>query len=242
MNIQPFTSRHSVAADIARQLHDLILSGELRPGDRLPGQRELAARFGTSMTSVREAISALASAGLLDVRPGRGTIVLGLGNAKPQFDGWLGPASEQEDVLELLEARRLVESYLVQRVARHATPEQKARLRELLADMKRAVSDPEAYLEADIAFHQGLADMAGNRVLARMMRAIRAPMKRQLYESNLRHMARRGNMMESYVSHERLVEGVERGDGEYAVKCLNEMVDRAERLLQEWAQKEKGCV
>jgi len=236
MNIRPFPSRHSVAADIARQLHDLILSGELRPGDRLPGQRELADRFGTSLTCVREAISALASAGLLDVRPGRGTIVQGLRNATPQFDGWLGPASEEEELLELLEARRLVESFIVRRVAERATPEQKARLRELLQDMKKAVSDPETYLEADMAFHQGLADMAGNRVLARMMRAIHAPMKRQLYASNLQHMARRGNMMESYISHEHLVEGVERGDSEYAVKYLNEMVDRAERLLQERAQ------
>lgn len=239
MNIRPFTSRHSVATDIARQLHDLILSGELRPGDRLPGQRELAARFGASMTCVREAISALASAGLVDVRPGRGTIVQGLGSARPQFDGWLGPASEEEDLLELLEARRLVESYIVQRVARLASPQQKTRLRELLADMKKAVQDPEAYLAADIAFHQALADMAGNRVLARMMRAIRAPMRRQLYESNLRHMVRRGDMMESYITHEQLVEGVERGDSNHAVKCINEMVDRAGRLLQEWAQEGK---
>lgn len=222
-----------MAIDIAKHLHDLILSGVLKPGDSLPGQRELAAYFGASMTSVREAISALAGAGLVSAHPGRGTIVLGLANAEPAFDGWLGPASDKEELKQLFEARRLLETFLVKKVTHTASPEQKASLRHPLKKMEKAISDPEAFVDADMAFHQRIADIAGNRVLARMMRAIRAPMKRQLYEGTIRRIERYGDMSNSVQTHLQLVEAIERGDSEEAVALLNTMIDRTEKLLTE---------
>ncbi|MFZ5823067.1 MAG: FadR/GntR family transcriptional regulator, partial [Bacillota bacterium] len=212
MEIQPLRRRNTLSTDIARQLHDMIQSGSLRPGDRLPGQRDLAVRFGASMASVREAISALAAAGLVDAHPGKGTVVRGFAEAEPQFDGWLGTAGALEEMNELLEARRLLEAHLAAQAARRRTPAQVERLRRLLADMEAALTDPDAYLEADLAFHLALAEVAGNRVLARMIRAIQAPMKHQLHHSNLQHMVRQGSLWVSYETHLRLVDAIEAGN------------------------------
>jgi GntR family transcriptional repressor for pyruvate dehydrogenase complex len=233
LQIRPLGKRSSLSSDIAQQLHDMIVSATLKPGDRLPGQRELAQQFGASMASVREALSALAAAGLIDAKPGRGTVVLGMTDSNPQFHGWLGAAGSDADVADLLETRRLLESFLIRRVAQRATPDDVARLRGLLAQMENAVRDPEAYLEADLGFHMGVAEVAGNRVLVRIMRAIQAPMKWQIFQSNIRHMSRVGHLEISFETHVRLVAAIEQHDTAAAVQCLEEMLARANRLINE---------
>src|SRR5215472_12036264 len=67
---------NKVYQQIAEQIEQLILSGKLRSGDRLPTERELAQQFQASRTAVREAMKTLAQKGLVDMRPGRGTIVI----------------------------------------------------------------------------------------------------------------------------------------------------------------------
>ena len=90
LEIQPLPKRHSLGADIAKQLQDMIYEGSFKPGDTLPGQRDLATQFGASLASVREAISVLAAAGLVDAQAGRGTTVLGVTDNPSSFAGWLG--------------------------------------------------------------------------------------------------------------------------------------------------------
>lgn len=240
MDIQRVKRRAPLSSDIAKQLHDSIVSGVFSPGDQLPGQRELADSFGASMASIREAISVLTAIGLLDVRPGKGTTVVGMGSVDSPFDGWLGLADSPEAITDLLEVRRVLETFTVTRAARSIDEAQLARLRALSQAMRDSVDDPDRYLEADVAFHQYLAEMAENRVLARMMKIIRAPLKWQLKSSNREHLERHGNLLRSFEAHEGLVQAIGDRDVEGAVARVNEMVDRARSFLNPGSENERG--
>jgi DNA-binding FadR family transcriptional regulator len=238
VDIQRLKRRTPLSADIAKQLHDTILSGKFKPGDLLPGQRDLAESFGASIASVREAISVLTAIGLLDVRPGRGTTVVGMTDLDSPFDGWLGLADSQTAINDLLEVRRLLETFIAKKAAERVTEEQKTRLNTLLEAMQDAINAPDAYLRADMALHQFIADLAGNMVLTRMMKIIRVPLMWQLRNSNLRHLEKYGNLKISFETHERLVHALIEGNGRKAVASINEMVDRAATLLTDNQQRD----
>ncbi len=224
--IRPLQKRLSVGADIAAQLQGLINDGTFKPGDRLPGQRELAQQFGASLAGVREAISVLTAAGLVDARPGRGTVVSSVGGANPTFDGWLGAVGNEQEFGELMQARQMLEAFTIAESAARATPEQVARLRDALQTMRAELQAPESYAEADMQFHLLLAETAGNRVVTRLMRVIQRPLMEQLRRS-IAHLHATGQLGENLVRHERIVDGIERHDPQAAQRSFGEMLSGA---------------
>ncbi|MFC3862486.1 FadR/GntR family transcriptional regulator [Deinococcus antarcticus] len=224
--IRPLPRRSSVGADIARQLQQLINEGTLKTGDRLPSQRELAQQFGASLAGVREALSVLSAAGLIEARPGRGTVVSSVGGAVPSFDGWLGVISDAEEFEELVQARRLLETFTIAQAVQLATPAQVASLRAAVETMREKLNDPEAYTEADMKFHLLLAEVAGNRVVTRLMRAIQRPLMQQLRYSII-HLQKNGRLADNLATHVRIVDGIERHERELAQQGFDEMLTGA---------------
>jgi DNA-binding FadR family transcriptional regulator len=151
------------------KLKQMIISGELRPGDRLPKEADLAARLGLSRSSLREAVRALEFIRILDVRQGDGTYVSSL---KP--DVLLDAVSfvvdfhQDQSVLDLLEARRIIESSVAALAAQYITT---AQLRELEAILERLTASAtlEELVENDLAFHRAIAVAAGNPVLVSLL-------------------------------------------------------------------------
>jgi len=132
-----------VYEEVAAQLERLILDGALKPGDKLPPERELAERFGVSRSAVREAIRSLELKGLVEPRPGEGTLV-----RTPSIDSLLDPLASLlghrlEVVHELLEVRSMIEPHLAGRAARNAGPEDIAQLEAILERQKAKVSRQE---------------------------------------------------------------------------------------------------
>lgn len=221
--IPPLPRRSSVGADIAARLLGMINDGTFKPGDRLPGQRELAQQFGASLAGVREAISVLTAAGLIDARPGRGTVVSSVGGAAPTFDGWLGAVGDEQEFEELMQARRMLEAFSISQATALATPAQVARLREAVGAMGAQMQNPDAYAEADMHFHLLLAEVAGNRVVTRLMRVIQRPLMEQLRRS-IAHLQTTGQLGDNLASHERIVDGIERRDLGAAQQGFDDML------------------
>lgn len=221
--IRPLPRRRSVGADIAEQLRDLIQSGTYQPGDRLPGQRELAQQFGTSLAGVREAVSVLSAAGMVSATPGRGTVVRSVGDAGPTFDGWLGAVGDEQEFEELMQARRMLEAFTIAHAAGRAAPADIARLRGAVGDMRAALDDPGAYAEADMRFHLLLSEVAGNRVVTRLMRAIQRPLMEQLRRS-IAHLRATGQLGANLATHERIVDGIEQRDLAGAQRSFEDML------------------
>lgn len=221
--ISPLPRRSSIGADIAARLQGMINDGIFKPGDRLPGQRELAQQFGASLAGVREAISVLRAAGLVDARPGRGTVVSSVGGAAPTFDGWLGAVGDEQEFEELMQARRMLEAFTIAQATALATPAQVARLREAVGAMGAQMHNPDAYAEADMHFHLLLSVVAGNRVVTRLMRVIQRPMMEQLRRS-IAHLQTTGQLGDNLASHERIVDGIERRDLGAAQQGFDDML------------------
>lgn len=215
--------RENLPATIAADLRRRILQGDLQPGAQLPGHRELAATFSVSVGSVREAISMLISAGLVETRAGRGTYVAD-GDAGAQ--GPLGPPLDRREVEELVEAREVIEVELAGLAADRASPEQVARLAAAAERLEAAAASPRAYGDADVEFHLVLAEAAGNRYLHRALIDVRALLAQDMELAAEVAIRRFGDLGFSVDSHRQLTEAIAARDSASAREILVTMVRR----------------
>ncbi len=147
------------------QFETYLIESGFRPGDRLPGELELAVRFGVSRGTIREIIVHLTLLGVLERAPRRGTVV-----AVPTADAigrslafqlrWLGCGRE-----ELKSARQMIETAMIPELIRCITPAQADRIGSLIDEMERAAEEPEKADRLDLAFHLALFEVTGSRIL-----------------------------------------------------------------------------
>jgi GntR family transcriptional repressor for pyruvate dehydrogenase complex len=151
-----------------------IIEGVLKPGDRIPSEREFAKMLNISRPTLRTGLGFLTAMGVMKVRKGIGTFVAEgpeeIGKASME---WLGVLSgfNTED---LFEARKLLELKLTELAATRAEKKHSRALAEQLAEMYATIDEPEQYLLHDVYFHQTIAQAAGNPVLAVLMGMISA--------------------------------------------------------------------
>ena len=163
-----------IATAVVRQIELLILRGILRPGDRLPAERELSERLGVSRPSLREAIAELAAQGLLESRPGAGVYVAAvLGSAfSPALVRLF--ADHEEAVFDYLAFRRDMEGLAAERAARLGSDTDLAVIDTIFRKMEAAHGkrDPtdEATLDAD--FHGAIIEASHNVIMLHMMRSM----------------------------------------------------------------------
>jgi GntR family transcriptional repressor for pyruvate dehydrogenase complex len=148
---------------------NLLTSGELGPGDRLPTERDLALALGVSRSTVREAIRGLEMMRVLQVRHGEGIFVTSL-DAPLLLEamGFAMQLMRDHEVVDLLELRAILEGAAAGLASARMTDQQLRTLLQRLEELDGA-STADALLEADIAFHAGIAAGAGNVVLASLL-------------------------------------------------------------------------
>ncbi|MES5823236.1 FadR/GntR family transcriptional regulator [Streptomyces sp. RG80] len=157
------------------QIRELIRTGALAPGSKLPPESELAAQLGLSRNLAREAVKALAVARVLEVKRGDGTYVTSL-QASVLLEG-LGGAVEllQADagaLLDLMEVRRLLEPVATGLAATRITDEQLAEVRHHLDAMREARDDVELLNAHDAAFHRAVVAATGNESLLALLEGV----------------------------------------------------------------------
>ena len=211
---------------IAGSLRERIANGEFVAGDRLPGHREIAQAYSVSVGSVREAISMLISAGLVDARASRGTFVAA---ARPGTAG--DQPLERKEAEELIEAREVLELTVAALAAERASATQIARLWKCVERLETTADDPEAYPTADVEFHLALAEAAGNRFLLAALTDIRALLHRDMALSAEAAIRRFGDLRFSVESHREVVHAIEAGQAEEARRILGEIMNRNHELV-----------
>jgi len=157
------------------RIKEMIVSGELRPGGRLPKEADLAERLGLSRNSLREAVKALSLIRVLDVRQGDGTYVTSL-QPEVLLDtvGFIIDFHRDDSVLYLLETRRILEAEATAMAARKMTDEELAELGKVL-DAMEAASDLNELIEGDLEFHRRIAHGSANPVLASLIESLSVP-------------------------------------------------------------------
>lgn len=165
--------RLNVGDNIVNQIRDLFLDGKLKPGDKLPPERELMDTFEVGRTSLREALAVLESQGLI-VRSQKGTFISANFNdfyADSLIYQFYFSEVEWEDIFE---ARRFIEKELAGLAAKRATPENLADLKLTVDKMAEAIAEDHNsnYISSNMEFHEKIAEASGNRVMIDLYNSI----------------------------------------------------------------------
>ncbi|MGW7418228.1 FadR/GntR family transcriptional regulator [Streptomyces sp. NPDC054863] len=168
----------AVTDEAIERIKTMIVSGALRPGDRLPKESELAAELGLSRNSLREAVRALSLIRILDVRQGDGTYVTSL---DPQLlleaMSFVVDFHRDDTVLEFLAVRRILEPAATAMACLHIEEAQLDALEEQLAALGPAPS-VEELVTADLEFHRSIVRSSGNTVLCSLLDGLSGPTTR----------------------------------------------------------------
>lgn len=218
----------SRTAEAIERLRKLIASGELPPGARLPREPDLAAQLGLSRSSLREAVTALAHAQVLDVRRGDGTYVTSL-EPGMLLEG-IGLAVElvRDDTLpELFEVRKLLEPQATALAAQRVTDDDLAELRAHLAAM-RVADTAEDLLVHDMRFHDRVMAATGNKSLISVIGGLTAPTVRaRIWRLHMES----GAKPEIIAQHESIYQALEAHDAGLAHAAALVHVAESERGL-----------
>jgi GntR family transcriptional regulator, transcriptional repressor for pyruvate dehydrogenase complex len=203
----------AVTDEAIEKIKAMIVSGELKPGQRLPREADLAARLGLSRSSLREAARALSLVRILDVRQGDGTYVSSLA-ADSLLDAltFIVEFHQDASVLELLEVRRILEPAASARAAVLISEVALAELGDLLARIS-ATSSVDELVENDIEFHRRVAAAAGNSVLASLIESLSGPTQRARV---WRGLTQEGALERTLSEHRAILAAIRRRDPELA--------------------------
>lgn len=202
---------------VAAQLSSWIDQERLQPGDRLPPERELAERLGVSRTSVRQALTALQTLGLVHARHGDGVYLRRTAaDVRPELAAEL--LSARGVLPRIMEVREALEVQIARLAARRRTDEDLAALEAALEEMEAAIDREADTAEADEHFHLALADAAGNPLLADLLRQIAEPVALTRRAS----LAKPGRPSRSLEGHRRITRAVREGDEDAAAAAMYE--------------------
>ncbi len=219
MILEPLIQVPRLYLRVAKQVASYISSGELKPGDQLPSERDLAKTFNVSRPTIREAMIALELSGLIQVRTGSGVYIT---HTKPELslaDKGIGP-------FEVLELRRLVEPGACALAAERMKKTQLAKLKRILAAMKKRSNKP-SLQQSDKEFHILIAESTENAAIAATVNWLW-----ELREHSELNRVFHARILEEGIfpnvdQHERVLKALAKGDAVLAQQAMFDHLDHA---------------
>ena len=218
--------RNKVYEDVARQIERLILK-KLRPGDKLPSERELAENLGVSRSSIRDAIRSLELMGVVEPRQGAGTIVCEISTnslANPLANAL---KRKEELVNELLDFRKMLEPPLAARAATHASADEISEMEEILARQDKKQRQGESTIAEDSEFHYSIALASGNSVVLKVLDILMDLLR----ETRERSLQIQGRPQKSLAGHRRILSAIKRRDAEAAKDAMRRHIEDIEEIV-----------
>ena len=213
--------------EVVARVSELIKKSELKPGDRLPPERELSKQLGVSRPSLRAGLRALSSMGVLKSRQGAGTFV---SDGPPTLDSEplrLLAALHGFSFEHMFETRSILEAGAAGLAAQNATSDQLATLADEIAEMYASLGDPQEYLVHDIRFHRAVAEASNNPTLATLVEMVSAVM----YERRRETIERAHDFSESLELHQQVYRAIRARQPEEARSAMREHIVRAQRAF-----------
>lgn len=209
--------------EVFSQIRELISQGRFKAGDQLPSERELAETFRVSRTSVREALRALESQGLIVSRTGTGNFVADL-----PVESLVGPLArllidEKKTLADVFEMRKLIEPHIAALAAERATPRDIAQLNKIVIKQAEDVSRGETGVEADAELHLSIGRATQNRALQKLVSGLMEILGRSREES-LQTVDRRNASIDA---HRRIINAIASHD---KIHAHNEMLHHIEQV------------
>ncbi len=213
---QPIQSER-LYEQIVDQIERRILAGDLKIGDQLPAERELAEQFAVSRTAVREAIKTLREKGLVEIRLGRGTFVTsGAAGAVRRSLGLL--LKTENGFVNLEEVREILEPEIAALAATRISEEYITAMTEAVETMDTALDNVEIFVEADLDFHLALAEATQNPIIPSLMDSIIDLLR----EQRKRTGNVEGGLARGQYHHKKILEAVIQRDPQAARKAMQD--------------------
>jgi GntR family transcriptional regulator, transcriptional repressor for pyruvate dehydrogenase complex len=225
--------RATVSDAIVEQLLQLIASQTLKPGDRLPSERDLCTRFGVGRTSVREALKPLITMGILEGRIGSGTFVAAEARQfqKPLEWGLLLDLHGQDD---LVETRHMLETNAAHWAALRADAEHLAAIEETVQGMADHLHNPARFQDYDATFHFEIARATQNKILYRLINVIRGQIQTWIAERLTLSPERAEALARtSLAQHQEIFDAIKSGDGAGARTAMDHHIQTATQDLRD---------
>ena len=221
-----------VYEEIVEQLKDYFSKGELKPGDRLPSERDLAVQFDVSRVSVRQALTILETQGLLVRKVGGGTYKVSEEDFEvSQLVNLL--TTKKEEINEPLEVRRLIEPKMAQMAAERATQEDIAEMEDCLLRQEARMEAGELIISEDSEFHYAIAKATKNGIIVKLVEAIH-DMLWQTRENSIK--AEQGNKR-SLEGHYPILDAIKKGDSYAAYDAMQKHLEEVEGLILSYVEK-----
>ncbi|MDX6371534.1 MAG: GntR family transcriptional regulator, transcriptional repressor for pyruvate dehydrogenase complex [Nocardioidaceae bacterium] len=219
------------------KIKEMLLSGELGPGDRLPPEKELSDRLGLSRNSLREAVKALELIRVLDVRQGDGTYVTSL---EPRLlleaMSFVVDLHQDQSVLDLLEVRRLLEPAAAAMATLKASAEDLERLTEML-DEVGAETSVESLVAHDVKFHGFISDLSGNGYLSTLLESLSG---RTLRARIWRGLTEESSVERTLAEHRAIVDAMRLGNADLVRSWVTVHISGVESWLLRAGQTPNG--
>ena len=231
----PFTKVQSekLAQAVVRQIEELILRGILRPGERLPSERELSERMGVSRPSLREAVSDLEASGLIETRPGSGMYI------SPTLEAQFSPAltrlfaRHDEAVNDYIDFRRDMEGMAIVRACTHGSETDLRVVDTLFRKMEEAHSkrDPSEEAALDAEFHMAIVEACHNVVMIHVMRSLFELLQQGVFFNRQVMFAQRMTRDMLLDQHRAINDALQARDADAARSAVNAHLDFVETAL-----------
>ena len=230
--------RGTTSEEVVSRLREMIHRGDLRPGDRLPPERDLAKLLGVSRPTLRAGIRSLSAVGVLLSRQGAGTFVVKT-DGPPSLDSSplrMMAALHGFTTAEMFEARRALEMAIAGLAAERATGDQMATMSEEIAGMFASLDEPETFLVHDMRFHQTVAAASGNRILTALMNMVATI----LFDVRSKTVRRATDLKESAEMHRRIYRAIRERDWESARTAMRDHLMLAQKAQEEEIDQDPG--
>ncbi|MBZ0130694.1 MAG: FCD domain-containing protein [Rhodobacteraceae bacterium] len=229
-----------LSTSVVRQIESLILRGILRPGERLPAERDMAERMGVSRPSLRDALAELENRDLLATRPGSGVYVaevLGSAFSKPLLALF---ASHDEALFDYLAFRRDLEGLAAERAARMASDTDLSIIATVLGRMEAAHDKRNAEVESrlDAEFHLAIIEASHNVIMVHMMRSMFEMLRQGVFYNRQIVFNRRNTRSALLDQHRAINTALQARDPEAARAAVCAHLEFVESALREHRQVE----
>ncbi|MBF0738539.1 FadR/GntR family transcriptional regulator [Staphylococcus arlettae] len=227
---------------IYEQVADLLLeqikTGEYEVGDKLPSIQKLAQNYGVSVASIREALNALRTIGVIEIKQGYGTFIK---QKEPIFFEIGEKFNSLTQVEELLELREIIERTTVGKAAIQRSKTDLENMKKALTDMGKAVSDGTSGEAADLQFHLSIAQAANNSLLVELMNNISGLMQDSMKETRKIFIYSKQKTMEKlYEEHEAIYLAIEQQQEEQAIAAMEAHLSEIKAtILQNFKEKKE---
>lgn len=223
--------------EVAETLHELIRTGQIKPGDKLDSVQQLAENFQVGRSAIREALSALKAMGLIEMKQGEGTFVRSFEAKQVTFPLSTAILMNKEDITHLLEVRKIVETGTASSAARNRTEEDLKAMEFVLEEMKFAQGDGELGEKSDFKFHLALSAAAHNPLLSGLVDQIAELMfKTQKETRRLWLFSKQTTSENLYEQHVAIYNAIVEQDEERARNAMFSHLDNVEKILEKYYQ------